>query len=116
MEWALEPVSACRASQLQWDWKTGRQNGTARHSAVPRRQLATHEVTNQPPEWVGQNLYLSDSAFREAARREGGTWVDAPLLAAGELYGSASVLVLGDAANRNPPVLHSFNRFGERLD
>ena len=86
------------------------------HSAVPRRQLATHEVTNQPPEWVGQNLYLSDSAFREAARREGGTWVDAPLLAAGELYGSASVLVLGDAANRNPPVLHSFNRFGERLD
>ena len=38
---------------------------------APRTKLATHEVTNQPPEFVGNNLYTADQALREAVRREG---------------------------------------------
>ena len=43
----------------------------------PLAHLATHEVTNQPPEFAGRNLYLTDTALREAALREGGDWLDA---------------------------------------
>ncbi len=48
---------------------------------APRTDLETHEVTNQPPEFAGQNLYLADAALREAAEREGGDWVREPLAA-----------------------------------
>ena len=37
----------------------------------PILQLATHEVTNQPPPLEGYNLYARDAALSEALRREG---------------------------------------------
>ena len=51
---------------------------------APNTRLETHEVLNQPPEWAGVNLFACDPALREAAHREGGGWVEAPLLALGE--------------------------------
>ena len=83
---------------------------------VPATRLATHEVTNQPPEFGGLNLFLTDVAFREAALREGGEWLQAPLAGLGGVVGSEEVLELGALANRHPPELAAFDRYGRRLD
>ena len=83
---------------------------------APSTQLATHEVTNQPPEFTGVNLFTSDFAFREAAVREGGEWLEAPLRELGAAVGSEEVLELGALANRHSPELVSFDRYGRRLD
>jgi putative acyl-CoA dehydrogenase len=79
-------------------------------------RLATHEVTNQPPDFAGRNLYATDLALREAVLREAGPWLDARALALGEIVGSEQVLDWGEAANRNPPMLAGFDRCGRRLD
>ena len=83
---------------------------------APSTSLATHEVMNQPPEFAGRNLYASDPALRESVLREGAAWVDARALALGALAGSEAVLEAGDLANRHPPELIAFDRYGRRLD
>jgi putative acyl-CoA dehydrogenase len=85
-------------------------------NAAPRTELATHEVTNQPPDFAGRNLFLADTALHEAALREGGAWVEAPLAALGAEAGSAEVLLWGEQANRFPPELATFDRHGRRID
>lgn len=83
---------------------------------APATRLRTHEVANQPGEFAGRNLYSTDAALREAALREGGGWLEAPLNALGAEAGSEHVLELGELANRFPPTLASFDRHGRRLD
>ena len=83
---------------------------------APASVLLTHEVSNQPGEFAGRNLFATDAALREAALREGGEWLEAPLAALGEAAGSEHVLELGELANRCPPELVSFDRYGRRLD
>src|SRR6266481_5026913 len=85
-------------------------------SFAPHTVLATHEVTNQPPAFQGQNLYLIDTPLREAAQREGGGWLDPALRRLGAAVGSETVLEWADQANRYPPELVSFDRYGRRLD
>jgi putative acyl-CoA dehydrogenase len=83
---------------------------------APSTRLETHEVFNQPAEFTGRNLFDSDLALREAALREGGEWTRAPLSALGAAAGSERVLELGETANRYPPELVGFDRYGRRLD
>ncbi|QIG80038.1 acyl-CoA dehydrogenase family protein [Stakelama tenebrarum] len=83
---------------------------------APATRLETHEVTNQPPEFAGRDLYATDTALREAVRREGGDWLDAPLSALGATCGSEEMLELGDTANREPPELLRFDRYGRQVD
>lgn len=83
---------------------------------APSTQLETHEVFNQPPAFTGHNLFDTDSALREAALREGGDWVGGPLAKLGAVAGSETVLELGDLANRHPPELAPFDRYGQRID
>ncbi|MGL4289487.1 MAG: acyl-CoA dehydrogenase family protein [Phreatobacter sp.] len=83
---------------------------------APATRLITHDVTNQPPEFAGRNLFLSDPVLHEAARREGGEWVEQPLSALGAEMGSEEVLALGEEANRFPPELTVFDRYGRRID
>ncbi|MGC1587276.1 MAG: acyl-CoA dehydrogenase family protein [Rhodomicrobium sp.] len=83
---------------------------------APQTHLETHDVTNVPPPLTGRNLYASDTALRDAARFYGGEWVEAPLLALGAAAGSEEVLQWGEDANRYPPELQSFDRFGRRVD
>lgn len=83
---------------------------------APNPHLPTHEVTNQPREFAGRNLYLTDPAFMESALREGGEWLDAPLSNLGELAGSEWMLELGVEANRRLPELATFDRYGHRID
>ncbi len=83
---------------------------------APIDTLATHDVLNQPPDLVGFNLYLADPALCEAARREGGDWVGAPLVALGAEMGTEDASALATEANRFPPELLSFDARGRRLD
>lgn len=72
--------------------------------------------SNQPPILEDYNLFSSDAALREAAEHNGGAWNNENAERFGGLIGSAEVLALGDAANTNPPVLKTHDRFGNRLD
>jgi putative acyl-CoA dehydrogenase len=83
---------------------------------APQTHLETHEVTNVPPPFAGRNLYSIDSALRDAARVHGGDWVDQPLTALGAAIGTDEVLQWGEDANRYPPALQTFDRFGRRID
>jgi putative acyl-CoA dehydrogenase len=83
---------------------------------APETHLETHEVTNAPPPFAGRNLYLTDAALRDAVRIHGAEWADQPLTELGALTGTEEVLQWGEDANRYPPVLHSFDRFGRRID
>jgi len=74
------------------------------------------EVTNQPPPLEPYNLFASDLALRHAVAREGADWALAQLDALGAKFGAAETVALGFAANENPPLLRSYDRFGHRLD
>ncbi len=82
----------------------------------PRRSLATHEVTNQPRPFEDVNLYTLDTALQEAVSREGAGWAAERLAGTGARAGSAEVQDWARQANRHPPVLQAFDRFGARLD
>jgi len=83
---------------------------------APRTHLETHEVFNQPPEFAGRDLFATDTALLEAAGRGGGEWGRAPLSALGRAVGSEQVLEWGADANRFPPELTTFDRYGRRVD
>lgn len=76
----------------------------------------THEVANQPTPLVGYDLFTTDRALAEAAGREGADWAVGDLAAFGRTLGSAEVIAAGLQAERHPPVLKSFDRFGRRRD
>ncbi|HKO98079.1 MAG TPA: isovaleryl-CoA dehydrogenase [Pyrinomonadaceae bacterium] len=77
---------------------------------------APDEVLNQPPALENYNLYECDRSLREAVAREGGGWVEEQAREFGALLGKAETLKLGELANRHPPVLHTHDRFGNRID
>ncbi len=63
---------------------------------------ATHEVFNQPPPLENYNLYDTDTALREAVRREGGEWGEGRQRKYGALTGG-ELMALGFQANVNKP-------------
>ncbi|RMD90285.1 MAG: DNA alkylation response protein, partial [Alphaproteobacteria bacterium] len=82
----------------------------------PLTELPTHSVTNQPPELGDIDLFAGDAAFAEAVAREGSAQSVERAKAYGRLVGSEEVRALGVDANRHPPELVSFDRYGRRLD
>lgn len=82
----------------------------------PRADLATHDVFNQPPPFEDQNLFDSDKALQGAVAWANADATMADLSAFGARCGSAEVIEWAIAANRNPPQLKSFDRYGRRLD
>ena len=82
----------------------------------PVTVLATHEVTNQPPDLEGYNLYDTDRALKEALHREGAGWAEDKVRSMGAAAGSERVIRLAFEANDNPPRLRAFDRFGRRVD
>lgn len=76
----------------------------------------THFVENQPPPLVDYDLFGADPLLPGlvAACAPG---ADHELLSEfGRVVGSAEVIDWGFQANRNPPVLHTHDRFGNRVD
>ena len=72
----------------------------------------THEVFNQPVELGDYNMFGSDTALKEAVRREGAAWAAPSLEAFGARAGSAEYLEFGALANKNPPELDTHDRYG----
>ncbi|WP_447725451.1 acyl-CoA dehydrogenase family protein [Sphingomonas koreensis] len=85
-------------------------------SIRPLVQLDTHEVLNQPPPFEDVNLFTGDRALADAVARAGGAQHSERLSALGARCGSAEVIDWGVEANRNVPVLESFDRYGQRID
>ena len=82
--------------------------------------MATHEVTNQPPPFVGHDVYRLDPVLTEAVDR----WVPpldrddahAELSDLGTQAGSADVAEIAERAERNAPRLRTHDRWGNRVD
>ncbi len=71
---------------------------------------------NQPPVLEDYDLFASDTALREAAEHNGGGWNHEHSINFGRFLGRAESLALGDIVNKNPPILKTHDRFGNRLD
>lgn len=81
-----------------------------------RSPLDTHEVFNQSTPLVDYNLFDTDQTLVAALTREGAGWASERLHQFGQLAGSAEVIDWGYQANENPPIFHSHDRFGHRVD
>ena len=75
----------------------------------------THIVTNQVPELVDHNPVASP-VLVEALIREGGGWGLDEVTELGALSGGVTAQRWGDLADRNRPVLHTHDRYGNRID
>ena len=71
---------------------------------------------NQSSELFDYNLFATCPALMDAAAREAGAGATVSLTALGEQLGSAAMFTLADTANRHPPLLKQFDRFGNRRD
>jgi putative acyl-CoA dehydrogenase len=76
----------------------------------------THEVLNQPPPLAGYDLYAADPVLAEALHREGAGWAEERVRALGVLAGDPEAIAWGEAADANPPVLRTHDRYGRRVD
>jgi putative acyl-CoA dehydrogenase len=76
----------------------------------------THEVLNQPPPLAGYDLYDADPVLAEALGREGAGWAGERVKALGVLAGGPEAIAWGEAADANPPVLRTHDRYGRRVD
>jgi len=75
----------------------------------------TRHVFNQPPPLAGYNTFTENRPLVEAVRREGADWAEPRLAALGDEAGGEP-LEWGRLANENPPVLRTFDRYGNRID
>ncbi|MDQ0391563.1 acyl-CoA dehydrogenase family protein [Labrys monachus] len=82
----------------------------------PIADLPTHRVTNQPPPLVDYNLFDTDPGLREALTREGAGWASQEARRFGAALGTQASLAHGEEADRHPPRLHGFDRYGQRID
>ena len=78
--------------------------------------MPTHEVLNQVPRLVGYNLFTSDRVLQEALAREEASWAAESATRLGEKLGSEEAIDWGFDANNNPPVLHTHDTRGHRID
>jgi putative acyl-CoA dehydrogenase len=85
-------------------------------TGVEVRATRSDEVLNQPPALVDYNLFATDRVLVEALEREDAGWARPQLEAFGRLVGTEEAIRWGFQANENPPVLHTHDRFGHRID
>ncbi|WP_237569983.1 acyl-CoA dehydrogenase family protein [Mycolicibacterium lacusdiani] len=75
----------------------------------------THVVTNQVPPLEEHNPATSE-VLAEALVREGGGWGADEVNELGALCGTAQAQRWGELADRHRPVLHTHDRYGNRVD
>jgi len=78
----------------------------------------THEVFNQAPPLQGRNVFSDNTPLLEATEREGASWILERASELGELIGGVGGPqdLWGRLANENRPVLHTHDRYGNRID
>ena len=77
--------------------------------------MATHEVTNQVPPLIDYDP-ADYPVVAEALQRAGAAHAFDELHEVGRLAGSAQAQEWGDLAEAHPPVLHTHDRYGHRVD
>ena len=77
---------------------------------------ATHEVFNQPAPLTGYNLFDTNQPLRDALKFNAPRLHPAQLSHLGAVLGSAEMQTHARLANIHPPVLHTHDRFGRRID
>jgi len=77
--------------------------------------VPTHEVFNQVPPLVGTDI-STHAALLEGLHREGAGWAEAKVRELGEVGNGAHFQDAGRLANDHPPVLHTHDRYGNRVD
>ena len=85
-------------------------------AVAPARARGTHEVLNQPPPLVDFNAFAADPALREALERDGGAWGVDRVRDFGSVVASAEAQEHSWRAQTNPSVLHTHDRYGNRID
>jgi putative acyl-CoA dehydrogenase len=78
--------------------------------------LRTHRVENQPPPLAGFDPLACDPALTDAVAREGAEEALPYLAELGAVVASAQAREQATLANINPPVLHTHDRYGHRVD
>lgn len=76
---------------------------------------ATHSVFNQVPDLLPYDT-SDDASLLEGLAREGAQWAYDDLRELGDLAGSVEAQEWGRLANEHPPVLHTHDRYGNRID
>ncbi|HEX2430969.1 MAG TPA: acyl-CoA dehydrogenase family protein, partial [Aestuariivirgaceae bacterium] len=71
---------------------------------------------NQPAPFSDVNLFTSDQVLRQVLEAQGLDIAGHGLVAFGAVAGSAEAQHLAELANTITPVLHAYDRIGERLD
>jgi len=82
----------------------------------PSASHATHRVFNQPPPRTDINEFSENIPLQEYLRSVGEAEGDGSLEATGAVVGSAQFQDDARLAHKNPPALHTHNRFGQRID
>jgi len=77
---------------------------------------ATHEVTNQSTPYTGVNLFRVNRPLRDALRVQAPDLDTSRLDALGAEAGSAAMQAHARRAHAHPPVLHTHDRHGRRID
>ncbi|MET9211927.1 MULTISPECIES: acyl-CoA dehydrogenase family protein [unclassified Nocardia] len=77
--------------------------------------MPTHEVFNQVPPLVPFDA-ARNPALLEGLHREGAGWAEAEVRELGRLAGDVAAQDWGRLANEYPPVLHTHDRWGHRVD
>ena len=80
-----------------------------------KADFLTHEVLNQPQAMPAYNAWSSDQVLRECVEREGGGWAVDHLDWHGGICGGP-MMEQGELANVHKPLLHTFDRYGRRID
>jgi putative acyl-CoA dehydrogenase len=78
----------------------------------------THTVANQPPLLQGRDVFSDNTPLVEATEREGAGWIAERASALGRFVGEAGgpQELWGRLANENKPILHTHDRYGNRID
>ena len=77
---------------------------------------ATHEVFNQVLPLANYNIFEQDATLVESVRREDAAWVVDHASALGGVAGSEEAIQWSFDANTVTPVLHTFDKTGQRID
>ena len=77
--------------------------------------MPTHEVLNQVPPLTGTDI-STHAALIEGLHREGAGWAEDEVRELGALGNGAHFQEAGRLANEHPPVLHTHDRYGNRVD
>jgi putative acyl-CoA dehydrogenase len=85
-------------------------------TSSPQITRPASDASNQVSPLTGYNLFLTDRTLAEAVEREGASWARNEISEVGEILGTAEAQNWGAEANENPPVLHTHDRNGNRLD